>query len=243
MKRILGLGAIAATVFLAAPAPAADPGSDGAFQFRLGWFFPGGSGPVWDSIERDFTLSHSDFNGPIGGVGYVGSINNYLEFGVGVDLYAQSQTSADRAFVDQNGLPILHDTRLSMLPLSADFRVLPMGRYSQRGTSGRYRAKHPVLYLGGGVGLNYWEYEEVGDFVGTDVNNTIFFDRLKDSGIDFEKHLMLGVELPVAPNWNLTFEARQSWAEAKLAGPFTGIYDGNLDLGGTSVFFGGALRF
>jgi hypothetical protein len=243
MKRILGIGAITAALLVAAPALAADTGSDGAFQFRVGWFFPAGNGSFWDANEQAFTLSHSDFNGPIGGVGYVGAINNYLEFGVGVDVYQQSQRSADRFFTDQNGFPILHDSRLSLVPVSADFRVLPLGRYNQRGHDSRYRARHPVLYLGGGIGLEYWQYEEEGDFVANDINNTIFYDRLTDSGVEFEKHLMLGVELPVSPRWNMTFEARQSWAKAKPGGQFTGINDGRLDLGGTSVYFGGALRF
>jgi len=54
---------------------------------------------------------------------------------------------------------------------------------------------------------------------------------------------MVGLELPVSPQWYLTFEARQSWAEDTPGGAFTAINPGDLDLGGTSVFIGGSVRF
>jgi hypothetical protein len=98
-----------------------------------------------------------------------------------------------------------------------------------------------VLYLGGGVGLNYWQYEEEGDFVASDLS--IVYDRLKASDLAFETHVMVGVEFPVSPQWNITVEARQSWAEDTPGGAFELINPGELDLGGTSLFVGGSLRF
>jgi hypothetical protein len=77
---------------------------------------------------------------------------------------------------------------------------------------------------------------------------SVFFDRLQDTGLEFEKHAMIGIEFPVSPEWNLTFEVRQSWAEATLNSTFPSLAlspqnPQRLDLGGTSVFFGGSLRF
>jgi opacity protein-like surface antigen len=241
MKRISLAVSLLTVLVLAAPARAGSRGTDGAFNFRLGGFFPSGDSAFWKANEQAFTLDHSDFNGAIGGVGYLASINNYLEFGVGVDLYSETQRSADRNFTDQSGNPIFHDTRLSLAPVTVDVRFLPAGRYKQTGREGRYHVRRPVPYLGAGVGLDYWQYEETGDFVASD--NSIVFDRSQTSGLDFEKHVMAGIEFPVAPNWNLTFEARQSWAKATPGGPFTTINPGSLDLGGTMVFVGGSIRF
>ena len=78
-------------------------------------------------------------------------------------------------------------------------------------------------------------------FVATD--NSIVYDRFQTSGIDFETHLMLGIEFPVSPNWYITLEARQSWASTTPGGAFSTINPGKLDLGGTMVFVGGSLRF
>lgn len=242
MNRQLAGAAIAvASILVAAPAAAAPPGSDGAFTFRLGGFFPSGNSAFWDTNEAAFTLDHSDFNGIIGGVGYTASVNNYFEVGANVDFYAEAVTAADRFYVDQFGFPILHDSRLEEIPLTVDFKVLPAGRYARRGPEGRHYVRRPVPYLGAGIGLVYWEYEEEGDFVATDLS--VVYDRLTDTGTAFETHVLAGVEFPVSPAWNITLEGRYSWAEASPGGAFSYVNSGKLDLGGASVFVGGALRF
>jgi hypothetical protein len=100
--------------------------------------------------------------------------------------------------------------------------------------------------------MAYWQYEEEGDFAFLDAGSptglSVFYDRLQDTGLEFEKHVMLGIEFPVSPEWNLTFEVRQSWAEATVDSGFPSLAlelqpPQELDLGGTSVFFGGSLRF
>jgi opacity protein-like surface antigen len=242
MKRALAATALAvASVLASAPASAAPPGSDGAFTFRLGWFFPGGGGSFWETNEAAFTLDHSDFNGWTGGVGYTGSVNNFFEVGVNIDFYAAAARSADRYYTDQYGYPIYHDSRLSEAPLTVDFKVLPAGRFARRGPDGRQYVRRPVPYLGAGIGMVYWQYEEVGDFVATDLS--IVYTRLVDSGTAFETHVLAGIEFPVSPSWNITLEGRYSWADTSVGGAFATVNPGQLDLGGASVFVGGALRF
>lgn len=242
MTRTLGAAAFATALAIAAPAQAAAPPTqDSEFQFRLGEFFPGGGGSFWDANEAAFTLDHSDFNGVIGGVGYVGAINNYVEFGVGIDWYGESVRAADRNFTDQNGFAILHDTRLSLTPVTADIRFLPTGRFKERGPGGGHLVRHPVFYLGAGIGANYWRYEEEGDFVASDLS--IVYDRLTASGFAFEKHVLLGMEFPVSPRWNIYLEGRQSWCDTTPGGVFDVVNPGRLDLGGTIAVVGGSWRF
>jgi opacity protein-like surface antigen len=217
------------------------PGTNGAFTFRLGAFFPSGDGAFWATNEAAFTLDHSDFDGVTGGVGYTGSVNNFFEVGVNLDFYGEAVRSADRLYTDTFGNPIFHDTRLTETPMTLDFKLLPAGRYARRGAGGAHYVRRPVPYVGAGVGAIYWRYEEEGDFVATDLS--IVYDRLSASGLAFEEHVLAGIEFPVAPNWNITLEGRYSWSDTSVGGAFTGINDGNLDLGGASVFVGGALRF
>jgi opacity protein-like surface antigen len=241
MRSTLAALALAASFALAAPSYAGGPGDSGAFQFNLGWYFPSGNSEFWDANEQAFTLDHSDFNSITLGFGYVASLTNHIEFGAGIDFYYHSQGSADRNFTDQNGFPILHDTRLSLTPVTFDVRFLPTGRYVQASPNPRYHARHPVPYLGLGVGFTYWQYEEEGDFVATD--NTIVYDRFKESGTAFEKHVLGGLEIPVSPAWYIYFEGRYSWQEATPGGVFTTINPGSLDLGGASLRLGGSWRF
>ncbi len=254
MKRLFAAATIAVTACLATAAAAPPPGKDGAFNFRLGWFLPTGSSDFWDYQENYYTLDHSDLNGLIGGVGYNAAISNYFEFDANADIYSSAVRSADGYYVDDFGYPILHDSRLRTFPLTVGLRVLPAGRYARRGAEGSHYVRRPVFYFGGGIGMSYWQYEEEGDFVFFDPTPSdpdgvgIFYDRYVDTGLAFQLYAMIGMEFPVAPQWNITFEVRQSWSEANLsdAYPSTALGPGSphqLDLGGTSVFFGGSLRF
>lgn len=255
MRRIVAVAVVAVAVGLAATASAAPPpGREGAFNFRFGGFFPTGNSDYWEYQETYYTFDHSDLNGFTGGVGYNGAITNFLEFDANADFYVSATQSADNGYVDIDGFPILHDSRLATYPLTVGLRVLPAGRFARRGAEGSHYVRRPVFYLGGGVGMSYWQYEEEGDFVFSDPTPTdpeavsIFYDRVAATGLAFQLYAMIGMEFPVAPQWNITFEVRQSWAEADPNDVFPSTalgpgFPNQLDLGGTSLFVGGSLRF
>ncbi len=244
-KTVLVLASVALVAAVGTSAQAG-PRGDGevAFQVRLGGFFPDADSDFWDDpIEGDgvfnaFTLDDSDFNDGVFGFSLVNGFNNYFEAGFNVDFFDAENVSAVRGFVDQDGFPILHDSRLRMVPLSIDLRVLPTGRYGARG-GGRFVSR-PVFYLGGGIGVTYWEYEEIGDFV-DQTTDEIFFDRFIDSDWAFTTHALAGLEFPVAPTWSLFFEGRYQWVDDEVGGDFAGL--GDIDLGGAYAFVGASFRF
>jgi hypothetical protein len=223
------------------PAQAQYGPTGNSIKFRIGAFLPSGSSEFWDANEAAFTLDHNDFDDGMIGASYVAAINNHFEMGFNIDFYESTVRSADREFVDQAGFPILHDTRLRLAPLTVDVRFLPGGRYRVRGARGDRLVRKPVPVLGAGAGANFWRYEEFGDFVASD--QSIVFDRLDDDGVEFERHVLAGVELPVGAGWAFTFEGRYSWSEATPSGPFTPLELGKLDLSGASVLFGGSVQF
>lgn len=241
MKRSFLLPA-ALVAFAAAPV-FAQSGDAGGINFRVGGFFPSANSEFWD-VNRDiYTLDKSDFNDGIVGFSWLVPVNNNLEVGVNIDAYDSSVRAADRDFQDQDGFPILHDTNLRLVPVTVDLRILPGGRYHQRGRGGRISVRKPVPYFGVGGGVNFWQYEEVGDFVAFDPDPIVVFDRAKDSGATFVGHVLAGVEIPVGPQWGVSFEGRYSWSEATPSGPFSDFDQGKLDLGGFALFVGGTLRF
>jgi hypothetical protein len=217
----------------------------GAFQFRLGGFMPQTNSEFWDSNFDAYTLDSSDFNDAMLGGSYVFSASNFVEVGFNLDFYDSVARSADVDFTDQFGNAILHDTSLRLVPMTVDVRVLPAGRYAMRGQGGRIAVRRPVPYLGAGLGFNYWEFEEVGDFVDDPgaPEPAVIFDRVADSGTDFETHVLAGIEVPVSPFWSLTFEGRYSWSEAETDGRLADLYPGKIDLGGAAFFFGASVRF
>lgn len=250
MRAPLAAAAIAVSLLTMSSAGAAPPGQGGGIDFRAGAFFPAGDSNFWDETENNYTLDHGDLDGLTGSLGYVASINNYVEFDIDAGVFAAAERSSDRDFTDTFGNEIFHDTRLSTIPVTVSVRVLPAGRYARRGADGQHYVRRPVPYLGAGAGLTYWRYEEQGDFVfDSPAGLIVDYDRRQDDGVEFEMHVKAGIEFPIAPSWNLTLEARRSWVEATLDQGFPSEalsvqpVPRELDLGGYSVLFGASLRF
>ena len=219
---------------------ASGPVGDRAFQFKFGGFFPHGESDFWTETEDVFTLDAGDFDGVQVGFTYLTAMSNNLEVGLNVDFYNETVFSAYRDYTDADGFRIFHDTNLSMVPLSVDVRFLPAGRYGARGSRGQVLVRRPVFYLGGGIGVNFFEYEEVGDFVDFDLDEVVF-DRFQDTGAAFSAHALAGIEMPVTPNMGLLFEGKYTWVDENLGSDFAGL--GDLDLGGTSISVGLSYSF
>jgi hypothetical protein len=242
-----------AIVLGAAPLAAARAGGpavpDTAFQVRLGLFVPSGGGQLWNDNEDIFTLDASDFEGATLGLSFVRAIDDQVDFGINVDFYEETALSQYRypvpglpgfVPVDPFGLPILHDTQLSIVPLTCDVRFLPGGRYRDR-VRGRPLPR-AAFYFGGGVGIAFWEYDEVGDFLDFSLDPPLIFPgRFTDDGAALEAHVLAGVELPIGRASSFVVEGRHSWADDDLGGDFQGL--GNLELGGTALYGGMSFRF
>lgn len=235
------LGLTVLNVTMAAAYPLAP---DRAAQLRVGAFFPRGGGELWDSNEEVFTLDVSDFNDWSLGFSYVHGLNNHAEVGLNVDFYEGGTVSEYRG-IDHPGSPVVHDTRLRLLPFTVDLRLLPAGRYRLGGKQGRQAFRKPAIYVGAGLGANYWEYEELGEFLDCrpdcSEDSEIFFDRFVESGLAFEAHVLGGLELPMTPFTNLLFEGRYSFSDDEPEGDFAGL--GQLHLGGASAYAGLSFRF
>lgn len=213
------------------------PPEAGAFQFRIGGFFVEGEGALWDDVDDRFTLDPSDLDDVTLGFTYLATMNDHLAVGFNADYFNSTAPSAEGGFVDQFGVPIVHDTRLRMFPLSVDLRVSPGGRF---GGQGRYRVRRPSFYLGGGVGLNFWEYEEVGDFA-AGAMQPVFFARFQDDGVALAAHALAGVDLPLGPEWSIIFEGRYLWSDDDLGDDFPGLE--TIELNGASAFVGLSVSF
>ena len=211
-------------------------------QFRGGWFVPTGDSDFWDESEQVFSLESSDFDDFIFGVTLLTPVNNHVEVGFNVDFYDARVTSEYRGFTDSAGFPILHDSRLDVVPMIVDFRILPGGRTSKHRSRGHYVQKKPVAYFGGGIGASYWKYEEIGDFIDFQTDPPeIFSDRFRDHGFALALQAVAGIEVPLGARWNAIAETRYTWSDDDLSRGFAGL--GTLDLSGFAVYAGFGVRF
>lgn len=247
MRRVIVVFGVGALILALLPAAFAQPGPPGrSFQIRAGGFFPSGGGDLWDDNAEVFYQDISDFNDFVIGMSFVAPLSNHLEVGFNVDFYDAKTSSAYRDFVDQSLFPIYHDTTLDEVPFIVDARWYPAGRYRIR--SGGRRVLRPAFFLGAGIGANFWEYEEVGEFIDCsqgcgplDPPPPILPGRFKDSGTAFQAQLSTGLELPVSPGFHVVLEGRYAWSDDQLGGDFAGF--GNIELGGASMLLGASWRF
>jgi len=234
----LALFVLAATSTAAGEIPDRTPRH--SFQLRFGYFFPQGEGALWEDVGDRFTLGPDDFNGPAWGLSFVTAVNNHFEIGVHGDWYGKTVRAEERHFVDEFGYAIVHDTTLEERPFAVDLRLIPGGRY-RGGSQGRSPLK-PVFYIGAGVGVNIWDYEETGEFVDAgDPSLPVYFASFKESGEALEGRVLAGLELPVSPGFNLLVEARYTWVQGDLNRDLIDLE--SIDLGGAWGFVGASFRF
>lgn len=200
---------------------------------------------LFDEITELLTLQRGDFGGfTFGGdVGVRASDQLDVVFGV---MYGHSGAqSEDSLYFDPgptgtDSLPILQDTRLTRVPLTASLRfyLAPRGR-----TIGRFAWVPSTLvpYIGVGGGAMYHKFEQEGDFVDY-LDETIIFDTAyRSSGWSALAQVLGGFEIALGPRTAILAEGRYLWSSADLDLDFEGFEP--IDLAGFQATAGLSFRF
>lgn len=166
--------------------------------------------------QEILSLSVSDFNSAVFGAEWTSGLGEYLEAGVSVGSAARTVSSVYSALVRPSGREINQESHLRVTPVAATVRVLPFGRNT---------TVQP--YVGGGVGLFTYRYEEAGDFVDFR-DRSIYTDSYSASGSRVGLVLVGGLRVPAGDRFALGGEVRYHRAEAPLSDDFLGS---RLDLG------------
>ncbi len=187
MRRLSAALILVTLVSLAAPAASFAQQSVG---FSIGGFVPKGFGSrdpndqiLDDSSYLAFRMS--DFNGVTVGGEYLVGIGRWFDAGLGVNWYSRSVPSVYTDVINSDGSEIEQQLRLRMVPFTATFRLLPLGRSS---------GIQP--YVGGGVAIINWKYTETGDFVDF-TDGSIFNAHYEGSGTATGPVVLFGATAPV----------------------------------------------
>ncbi len=186
MRRlVLSLSVIAlVTGFILTPPASAQQ----SVNFYVGGFSPNArsSNDVQFQNASFTTFNISDFNGPTVGGEWLIGLGDKFDAGFGVGFYQRTSPAIFTNFVDTNQADIEFDQRLRVVPVTATFRFLPLGRHA------------PFQpYIGGGVGILSWRYSESGSFVDFQNNNNIFRDVFTASGTKAVPVVLAGLTFPV----------------------------------------------
>lgn len=205
---------------------------DNVLRARLGLFTPRGHEEYWNDVQLDFTGGKpGDFEDVVGGVDYLHDISPHLALLVSGDFYEGENRLAERNFVDERGRPIDHTATLDLATFNAGLilRLAPVDA--------------PINpYVGAGGGLYSWRLRESGDFVDPFPNPPeIFTTTLEDSGATIGYFALVGIDVPIGPNWSIFAEGRWQRADDELGGDFANF--GTLDLSGRQINGGVGWRF
>ena len=165
-------------------------------------------------------------------------MSRYMTIGIAVDFYSKTINSTYRDFVDDEGFEILQDIELEVIPVTATLKFTPLGNGAP-GYRGQ-RGSPIVPWVGGGVGVYPFHYEEFGEFIDFSDMSIYEGDFIAESvGIGF--HVAGGVVIPIGLDWDAFGEFRYAWAKGDMGEDFLGFDD--IDLGGASALFGVSYRF
>src|SRR5205814_993395 len=148
--------------------------------------------------------------------------------GFTVDGNTRSRSSEYRAWQDNTGQPITQRTSMSA------FGALGTARYdlSNRGRSISNFAWIPagfVPYIGGGLGFQYYEFAQSGDFIDFgSPNKDVVNDRLNSGGFGLAGQAFAGFMRTLTPHVALNTEARYTFSRADLNQDYSDL--GRIDL-------------
>ncbi len=202
--------------------------------FRAGWNFARAESDLFDFTRELLTVGDRDFDAPMLGLDFALLLNQRLDAVFGFEYSRSSTASEFRDFVGTDDLPIVQETTLTKIPLTASlkFYVTPRGREVSRYA---WVANTAAPYLGAGVGLQWYKFEQFGEFV-DEKDLSIFEATLASSGWAPTVHVLGGVDVKLHRKMFLTVEGRYAWADAKLKDDFIGFEP--IDLTGFGITAG-----
>lgn len=211
----------------------------GSIAARGSWHGAAATSDIYDFFTEQLTIEKGDFDSFLFGTDASFAVASRIDLVAGFEITRASMTSEYRDFEDENGLPIVQDTRLTIVPLTVSARLYltPRGREISRYAFVPSRVRP---YVGGGVGVVWYELEQVGDFVDF-VDLGIFTSAFRSSGWGFASHAFGGVEVGLTPRWFLSMEGRYLWSDADLGEDYVSFEP--IDLSGARVGAGIGFSF
>jgi hypothetical protein len=226
--------------------PADDPSADflfgapkGTLGFRGGVFLANANSDVYRFFEETLTIEEGDFDAPGFGIDVGLAVHSRFDVLFSFDFTRAGITSEDRDFVDENDLPIVQETSLTILPFTGSIKAYlgPRGRQVSRYAFVPSRVRP---YAGVGGGFLWYELKQEGDFVDRS-DLSIFTAVVRSDGFGLAAQAFGGIEVAVGTRWFLSFEGRYLWADSELSGDFVGFEP--IDLSGLKVTAGFNVSF
>jgi len=193
-------------------------------NLKVGLFSLQMKSDLWETNMENLALIEGDMKDTIYAIEYEHFLNRQFSLTFEVSHYEKEHYSAYRDYEYDDGSSINQNLALNLTAMEVNAKFYP---------STYMRRFNP--YLGGGVGLYYWKYEQWGDFINFD-------DFTVDEGYADTRTYTLGFNaragfvLRFKRNVGVSFEARYQFLKGQLSSLFEGFEP--LDLNGFSINVG-----
>jgi hypothetical protein len=232
-------------VLVAAPAAAGPRPGPSQISFSLGYFTPRGedargAGDVLLADLGYFAFRIQDFNDASVGADYLYSLGDFFEIGAGISYFRGKTVSTYADLTYEDGSEILQELKLTMVPLTATVRFLPLSKNA------------PIEpYIGAGFVFLPWRYSEIGDFVDYETDPpTIFHPEggYRDSGTATGLVVLGGARAHLGTRYAIGGEIRYQKGSSAIGTDCSNdsqacFYGDKIDLGGLTYNFTFSARF
>lgn len=200
-----------------------------AVNLRLGLFIPAMNSDLWEINMENLALNKQDMQDIYFEAEYELFFNPILSLTFTAGSYDHEHYSQYTEYEYDDGSPIYQNLALSVTSLELNLKVYPIGHR---------RVFSP--YVGGGIGLNSWHYEQWGDFINFD-DMTVSEGYADTKAYTVGFNARAGFIVKVRRNIGISFEARYLYLQGQLSSLFEGFE--KLDMSGLTYSLGLNLFF
>ena len=205
---------------------------------RFGYAMPRAEGEIFDFTRDELTIDEGDFNSAAFALDLGVRLTDRLDLQAGLGYENSEIDSEFRDFIGDDDLPILQTTSFARVPFTLGLKAYLTERGRRISDLAWIPAKW-APFVGGGVGLVWYEFEQHGEFVDYETLD-IFFDRFTSNDASPLAYATAGFDYSLGLRWIFTAEARYSWASADMGDDFVGFDP--IDLTGLRAALGFSLR-
>jgi len=195
-----------------------------SINFKIGLFSPSLQSDLWEDNMNNLAFNKTDMLDTYYGAEYEFFLNRIASFSVEIGKYSKEIYSEYKDYTFADDSPIFQNIYLSVTPIEANIKLYPFGHR---------RVFFP--FLGVGVGLYAWTYQQWGDFViFPDLDIQEGFAETKTFSFGFNARA--GLVLRFHHRFAFALEGKYQYVRGQLSGSFEGFE--MLDLGGLTATAG-----
>jgi hypothetical protein len=192
--------------------------SSQSVNLKMGLFVPRLNSDLWQINMDNLTFGKSDMVNTYYAGEYEFFLDRHTSFSLEIGSYNKSVYAEYRDYTYANGTPIYQDLTLRITPIEANLKYYPLGS--------RYRISP---FIGAGVGLYAWTYQQWGDFINFQDNSiSEGFAETRRFSVGFNGRL--GLVFRFQQRLALALEGKYQYLRGHLSEYFQGF--DLLDLGG-----------